>query len=102
MEEIYTTISYHEEKRSAKVTTSGNGNYSCMPKCIKSKQYKVENNIKSNTGIVFFFSRGKQWLQSFSRYHRKEVDDKFNGNNALVCEFHFNPGDINMLIGKGK
>ena len=31
MEEIYTTISYHEEKRSAKVTTSGNGNYSCVP-----------------------------------------------------------------------
>ena len=55
MEEIYTTISYHEEKRSAKVTTSGNGNYSCVPKCIKSKQYKVENNIKSNTGIFFLF-----------------------------------------------
>ena len=54
----------------------------------------------------FFFlpnlTRGNQWLQAISRYHRKEGADKFNVNNALVCEFHFNPGDINMPIGKGK
>ena len=53
MEEIYTAIPYHKKKRSAKVTTSGSGNYDCVPKCIKSTKYKVENNIKSNTGRFF-------------------------------------------------
>ena len=31
MKEISTTMSYHEDKRSAKFTTSGGGNY-CVPK----------------------------------------------------------------------
>ena len=35
MEEIYTAISYHEEKWPAKVTTRGGWNYSCLPKFIK-------------------------------------------------------------------
>ena len=56
MEEIYTAISYHVEKRSAEVTTSGSGNYCCVPKCIKSTQCKVEYNIKSSTEIVFSLS----------------------------------------------
>lgn len=109
MEEIYTVISYHEEIRSAKVKKSGCGNCSLVPKCIKSTQYKTENNIESNTGIVlllllfsFSISRGKQRLQSISRYRRKERADKLNVNNALVCEFHLNPSYVNMLIGKGK
>lgn len=109
MEEIYTVISYHEEIRSAKVKKSGCGNCSLVPKCIKSTQYKTENNIESNTGIVlllllfsFSISRGKQRLQSISRYRRKERADKLNVNNALVCEFHLNLSDVNMLIGKGK
>ena len=79
MEEIYTVVSYHEEIRSAKVKKSGCGNCSLVPKCIKSTQYKTENNIESNTGIVlllllfsFSISRGKQRLQSISRYRRKE------------------------------
>ena len=46
MEVIYTAISYHEEKSSAKVTISGSGNCFCVPKFIKSTQYRVENNIK--------------------------------------------------------
>ena len=45
--------SISQKKRSAKVTTSGSGNYDCVPKCIKSTKYKVENNIKSNTGRFF-------------------------------------------------
>ena len=109
MEEIYTVISYHEEIRSAKVSKSGCGNCSRVPKCIKSTQYKTENNIESITGIVlllllfsFSISRGKQRLQSISRYRRKERADKLNVNNALVCEFHLNPSYVNMLIGKGK
>ena len=53
MDEISTTISYHEEKHSAKVSIRGIGNYSCVPKC-KNTQYKAENGIQSNIGIVFF------------------------------------------------
>ena len=39
IKEISTTISYREEKRSEKFTTSGNGNY-CVIKW-KDTQYKV-------------------------------------------------------------
>ena len=39
--EISTTISYHEDKHSEKLTTSGSGNYS-VPKW-ENTQYKVEN-----------------------------------------------------------
>ena len=101
MEEISTAISYQEDKRSAKVTTSGSGNYYCTPKC-ENTHYKVENGVHSNTGIVlsfflfvwFFFcfpksaSSWKQWWQGISRYSRKGGADKFNVNNALVCEFY--------------
>ena len=41
MEEIYTTIPYHKEKWSAKVTTSIT---------------KLKNNIRSNTGSFFSLS----------------------------------------------
>ena len=74
MEEIFIVITYHEEKRSAKITS---GNYCCEPKRIKSTQCKAENNIKSNTGIVCFFhfpespNMRKQWLQAVSGYLRK-------------------------------
>ena len=59
MEEISTTISYQEDKRSAKVTASGSRNYYCVPKC-ENTHYKVENGIQSNTGIVFFFKLPKK------------------------------------------
>ena len=54
MEEMSTAISYQEDKRSAKVTTSGSGNYYCTPKC-ENTHSKVENGIHSNTGIVLSF-----------------------------------------------
>ena len=34
------------------ITISGSGSF-CVPKC-ENEQYKVENGIQSNTGIVFF------------------------------------------------
>ena len=36
------------------------------------------------------------------RYRRKGEADKFNVNNALVCEFHFNQSNANNFIGRGK
>ena len=105
-EEIYTEISYREEKRYAKVTASGSGNYCCVPKCIKSNSTKLK--IISNQMPELFShfpespSRRKQWLIAISRYRRKERTDRFKINNALVCEFHFNPSHINMSIRKGK
>ena len=56
MKEISTTISYHEDKCSAKFTATGGRNYG-VPKW-ENTQYKVqkvENDIQSNAGIVFSF-----------------------------------------------
>ena len=56
MKEISTTIAYHEDKCSAKFTTTGGRNY-VVPKW-ENTQYKVqkvENDIQSNAGIVFSF-----------------------------------------------
>ena len=47
------TISYHEDKRSEKITTSGRGNYG-VPKW-ENTQYKDENCIQPNNEIVFVF-----------------------------------------------
>ena len=55
MKEIYAAIQQHEERGSAKVTTSRSRNYCYVAKNMKSRQYKVDNNIKSNARIVFFF-----------------------------------------------
>ena len=53
MEEISTTISYQEDKRSANLTIKGSGNYYFVLKC-EVTQYKVIDGIQSNTGILFF------------------------------------------------
>ena len=55
MNKISTTISYYEHKRSAKFTASGDGRTYCVPKN-ENTQYKVENDIQSNTGSFFFFA----------------------------------------------
>ena len=48
--------------------------------------------------LVFFrfpkiSKRRKEWLQSISRFWRRGGKDKFNVNNALMCEFYFDSGD---------
>ena len=106
MEEISTTISYQEDKRSANLTIKGSGNYYFVLKC-EVTQYKVIDGIQSNIGILFFrfpASPGswKQWLQGISRYDRKGRVDKFDNNNALVSGFHFNQSNINIHWKKGK
>ena len=101
-----TKLAYTEDKRPKRTTTSGSGNYCCMRTC-KSTQYKVCSNIKTKSGIGFFRfpkspGRRKQWIHSISRWRRKGGDDKFNVDNALLCEFHFDSKDINVSIGMGK
>ena len=49
----FSTISYHEDKRSEKITTSGRGSY-CVPKW-ENTQYKDENCIQPNNKIGFLF-----------------------------------------------
>ena len=46
--------------------------------------------------------RRKEWLQSMSRFRQRGGKDKFNVNNALICEFHLDSGDINVSMGQGK
>ena len=42
------------------------------------------------------------WFPKSPRYSRKGRADKPNADNALVCKFHFNPIDINILLKKAK
>ena len=65
MEEIYTTIPYHKEKWSAKVTTS------------IAKLKIISDQIPE---VFFTFLK----VQAILRYHRKEGADKVNVNNALI------------------
>ena len=44
--------------------------------------------------------RKKQCKQSISRFWRRGEKDKFNVNNALICEFHFDSGDINVTMDR--
>ena len=41
------------------------------------------------------------WLQNISRFRQREGKDKFNVNNALMREFHFESGGINVSMGQG-
>ena len=68
----------------------------CCVASRKSVQYKVDNKTKIKADIVFFFyyfpktpKRRKGWLQSISRFPRRGRNEKFNVNNALICEFRF-------------
>ena len=67
----------------------------------------MDNKTKIKTGIVFFHfpktpKRRKEWLQSISRFWQRGGKDKFNVNNSLICEFHFDLGDINVSMVQGK
>ena len=57
IKEKSTAISYHEEKRSEKFTSSGSGDF-YIPKW-EITQYKVENGIQLSKEIVFFFASPK-------------------------------------------
>ena len=67
----------------------------------------MDNKAKIKIGIGFFHfpknpKRRKEWVQSISRFRRRGEKDKFNVNNALICEFHFDSGEINVSMGQGK
>ena len=73
----------------------------------KSTQYKVDNKAMIKTDIFLFhfpktLKRRKEWLQSISRFRRRGGKDKFIVNNSLICEFHFDSGDISVSMGQGK
>ena len=67
----------------------------------------VDNKTKIKTDIGYFHfpktpKRGKEWLQSISRLRQRREKDKFNVNNALICEIYFDSGDVNASMGQGK
>ena len=41
-------------------------------------------------------------ITKFKIEKRKGGADDFNVDNALVCDFHFNPSNINISLGKSK
>ena len=42
----------------------------------------------------------KKWLKVIKRYRRTGGDDKFSKiKKAMVCEFHFNPKQIQVSLG---
>ena len=67
----------------------------------------VDNKTKIKPDIGYFHfpktpKRRKEWLQSISRLRQRREKDKFNVNNALICEFYFDSGDVNASMGQGK
>ena len=82
-------------------SASGSGNYFCVPND-KSTQYKVENKAKIKTGIVFFQKLQKEERNEFKVYLDFGGKDKFNVNNAFICEFIFDSDYINVSIAQGK
>ena len=75
---------YKAGKRPKKAKPSGIRNYCCVLNC-KSTQYKLNNKAKIKATTVFFF-----------------IFKKFSVNNALICEFHFESGEINVSMTQGK
>ena len=57
---------------------------------------------------LFFFIFHKPWkegrngFKAYPDFGRGGGKDKFNVNNALICEFRFDSVDINISIGQGK
>ena len=57
---------------------------------------------------LFFFASLKVLVvaridcKAFRYAAEKKGADKFNVDNTLVCEFHFNPSDINIPLEKAK
>lgn len=85
------------------VEKGGKGTYCCIPEC-KSSSY---TNEMVKTGIGFFtFPKDKtlnnQWRRVVNMYRRKGAGDKFKINSStVVCEFHFDPKDIRVTLGRG-
>ena len=102
-----TKISYETGKRPKKVKRSGSGNYCCVANS-QSTQYKVDNKANIKTSIVFFFifqktlKEERNDFKEYPDFGEVEGKNKFNVNNALICEFHFDPGHINVSIIQGK
>ena len=100
-----TKISYETGKRPKKVKRSGN--YCCVANS-QSTQYKVDNKANIKTSIVFFFifqktlKEERNDFKEYPDFGEVEGKNKFNVNNALICEFHFDPGDINVFIIQSK
>ena len=59
MEEISTTVSYQEDKRSAKVTASVCRNYYCVPKCKKYTKLKMVSNQIPEFFVCLFATSGR-------------------------------------------
>ena len=77
--------------------------------CVEPQKHLIQSGNKANIkrGIDFFLfvktpKRKKEWLQNIFRFWRRGGKDKFNVNNAPICEFHFDSGDINISMGQGK
>ena len=102
-----TKISYEIGKRPKKVKRSGSGNYCCVANS-QSTQYKVNNKANIKTSIVSFFifqktlKEERNDFKEYPNFGKVEGKNKFNVNNALICEFNFDPGDINVPIILGK
>ena len=68
----------------------------------------MDNKANIKTSIVSFFifqktlKEEKNDFKEYPDFGEVEGKNKFNVNNALICEFHFDPGDINVSIIQGK
>ena len=77
------------------------GHACCIPTC-SSRQYI--NNAKTEIGLFTIptdMKLRKSWTRFIHTYRRKSGADKFNIDNARVCEFHFKREEIKKSLGRG-
>ena len=96
-------ISYEagEEPKKAKCSGSAIVVWRVARAC--STKWITRLRLKQTLFFFYYFpktpKRRKGWLQSISRFPRRGRNEKFNVNNALICEFRFNSGDMNVSMG---
>ena len=98
-----TKLPYEAGKRPKRAKRSGSGNH-CQTAKAHNTMWIIRPRLKQILSFFHFPKTPKRkmgWLQNISRFRQREGKDKFNVNNALMRQFHFESGGINVSMGQG-
>ena len=70
----------------------------CLAKKVRNTKWKTRPRLKQ----AFFQKLQKEERNEFKVYLDFDGKDKFNVNNAFICEFIFDSDDINVSIAQDK
>ena len=66
----------------------------------KTRDTKWITRPRLKEALFFFFQKLQKEERTCLKAYRDFCEEK--GNNALICEFHFDSGDKNLFMGQGK